>query len=191
MDRSRDALLTVTQGLNPGWVATLRGKELTPVEVDGWMQAWWLPAGSHGTVELRYAPQTSFLVTLLGGLALAAGIVLAAAWLLLRRSATVDARLLVATPDRPLRRRGIVLLLAAFVVLSLPAAAGTLTALVLRSQRWAARLVVACVAVGAVTTWRRLPSSLVAPEWADIAVAIAFGLAATMATATRDREGGS
>ena len=69
-------LLAVTQSLNPGWVATLEGRRLDAVEVDGWMQGWSLPAGSVGRVHLRFTPQTSFAWGLAGGLVAAALVML-------------------------------------------------------------------------------------------------------------------
>ena len=77
MDVDEDALLAVTRD-NPGWVATVAGKRLAPVEIDGWMQGWRLPAGTRGIVRLHFAPQTPYLVGLFGGLVLAAGVVLLA-----------------------------------------------------------------------------------------------------------------
>ncbi len=69
VDVDEDALLAVTQSTNPGWVATVDGKRLAPVEIDGWMQGWRLPAGTTGVVRLHFAPQTPYLVGLFGGLA--------------------------------------------------------------------------------------------------------------------------
>ena len=61
--------LTVDQNANAGWAATLDGHRLTPVTVDGWRQAFLVPAGVGGTVDIGYAPQGEF------GLALALGAV--------------------------------------------------------------------------------------------------------------------
>ena len=52
--------------------------------VDGWAQAWRLPEGDGGIVVIFYAPQRSYLVSLFGGLAVAALVLLAAALLLFR-----------------------------------------------------------------------------------------------------------
>ncbi|UUW87678.1 alpha-(1-_3)-arabinofuranosyltransferase [Pimelobacter simplex] len=84
------ALLSLPENFNPGWIAELDGKELTPIRVDGWQQGWLLPAGT-GTarVELRYGPERTYDVVLPLGLAVSGGTLLAGAlclgWLLLRR----------------------------------------------------------------------------------------------------------
>ncbi len=40
------SLLIVNEGMNAGWQAQVDGTELTPVRVDGWKQAWIVPASS-------------------------------------------------------------------------------------------------------------------------------------------------
>ena len=65
------AYLVVNENHNAGWQAYLDGTRLTPARLDGWRQAWVLPAGASGTVELRYAPGPSYRAALLGGLGLA------------------------------------------------------------------------------------------------------------------------
>ncbi|HCT77330.1 MAG TPA: DUF3367 domain-containing protein [Micromonosporaceae bacterium] len=73
-------LLTVRENNNPGWVATAGGKTLTPIVVDGWQQGWLVPAGTGGTVVLKFAPEWTFRAALLVG-AGALGLVLLAAML--------------------------------------------------------------------------------------------------------------
>lgn len=48
--------LEVHQAVNPGWSATLNGQRLTPVTLDGWQQAYLLPAGQGGQVTLSFEP---------------------------------------------------------------------------------------------------------------------------------------
>lgn len=60
-------LLTTTHNTNPGWVATLDGARLDPVVVDGWRQAWLVPAGEGGTVEIRFGPDPTYRMLLLIG----------------------------------------------------------------------------------------------------------------------------
>ncbi|MFJ5711580.1 alpha-(1-_3)-arabinofuranosyltransferase family protein [Streptomyces sp. NPDC093105] len=48
--------LQLHENHNAGWTAELDGRELTPLRVDGWQQAWLLPAGAGGTVTLVYEP---------------------------------------------------------------------------------------------------------------------------------------
>ncbi|MEV0171308.1 alpha-(1-_3)-arabinofuranosyltransferase family protein [Streptomyces sp. NPDC050803] len=65
--------LTTYENFNDGWKATLDGKELTPVRLDGWQQGWRIPAGEGGTVELSYEPAVTYEAGLIGsGVALAA-----------------------------------------------------------------------------------------------------------------------
>ncbi|MEV0185428.1 alpha-(1-_3)-arabinofuranosyltransferase family protein [Streptomyces sp. NPDC050625] len=59
--------LTTYENYNDGWRATLNGKELTPVRLDGWQQGWRVPAGEGGTVKLSYAPATTYEAGLIGG----------------------------------------------------------------------------------------------------------------------------
>jgi arabinofuranan 3-O-arabinosyltransferase len=76
--RAEDALLVVRENSNAGWRATLDGRTLAPVTVDGWQQGYLVPEGAEGTVHLVYAPDRPYRVALLLG-ALAALAVLAAA----------------------------------------------------------------------------------------------------------------
>ena len=73
------ALLVVHENFNAGWQAGLGGQRLTAVRVDGWQQAFLLPAGSSGTVKLSYAPDRPYKAGLLAG-ALAVVALLALAW---------------------------------------------------------------------------------------------------------------
>ena len=79
-------------------------------------------------------------------------------------------------------------MLVGLVVLSLPAAVGGLLALVMRSRRWSGVVLVVSACAGTAVAFARLPSSLVAPSWADVALAFAFGVAAIAAL---EQEGGS
>ena len=65
--------LVVGENHNAGWQAYLDGKRLVPARLDGWRQAWVLPAGAEGTVVLRYEPDAAYRAALAagGGLALA------------------------------------------------------------------------------------------------------------------------
>ncbi|WP_055489881.1 alpha-(1-_3)-arabinofuranosyltransferase [Streptomyces sp. TP-A0356] len=59
--------LTTYENYNKGWEATLNGRKLTPVRLDGWQQGWRIPAGAGGTVKLSYAPATTYQAGLIGG----------------------------------------------------------------------------------------------------------------------------
>lgn len=76
--------LTMYENFNDGWRATLGGKELTPVRLDGWQQGWRIPAGAGGTVELSYEPAVTYEGGLIGS---AVAIVLLAGLVLWRRRA--------------------------------------------------------------------------------------------------------
>ncbi|MEU9914944.1 alpha-(1-_3)-arabinofuranosyltransferase family protein [Streptomyces sp. NPDC051001] len=65
--------LTTYENYNDGWKATLGGKELSSVRLDGWQQAWRVPAGAGGDVKLSYEPATTYDAALIGsGVALLA-----------------------------------------------------------------------------------------------------------------------
>jgi arabinofuranan 3-O-arabinosyltransferase len=60
----------------------LAGRQLEPVRLDGWKQAWVLPAGSSGVVTLTYGPQSLYRDAVVGGfaaLALVIGVAVALA----------------------------------------------------------------------------------------------------------------
>jgi arabinofuranan 3-O-arabinosyltransferase len=82
----QDWLLVMHQNANAGWHAELDGKVLKPVTVDGWEQAWLVPAGAGGVVRITYPPDRVYRA----GLALGA----------------VAALALVAVACVPGRRRG-------------------------------------------------------------------------------------
>jgi len=76
--------LTVAQNFNAGWQATLHGRVLRPERLDGWEQAWLLPAGSAGRVTLSYRPDGPFRLSVFGGLA-ALLVIMIIAWAPWRR----------------------------------------------------------------------------------------------------------
>ena len=48
--------LELHQNANPGWTATLHGRELQSVRLDGWQQGFIVPAGAGGIVTLTFKP---------------------------------------------------------------------------------------------------------------------------------------
>lgn len=62
--------LSVPENFNRGWRATLDGRELAPVRLDGWKQGWELPEGASGTVRLVYGPDSAYRLCLLAGVLL-------------------------------------------------------------------------------------------------------------------------
>ncbi len=61
--------LVVNENFNPGWRAVVHGRRLQPVRLDGWKQAWVLPAGTNGVVTLTYQPESLYRDAVIGGLA--------------------------------------------------------------------------------------------------------------------------
>jgi arabinofuranan 3-O-arabinosyltransferase len=61
--------LEVNENFNAGWQAVLGRRALQPVRIDGWKQAWVLPAGATGVVTLTYRPESVYREAVLGGLA--------------------------------------------------------------------------------------------------------------------------
>lgn len=59
--------LEVHQNYSSGWVATMNGKQLTPVVLDGWQQGYVIPAGAGGTVHMTFEPESLYLLGLLVG----------------------------------------------------------------------------------------------------------------------------
>ncbi len=78
--------LELHQNANPGWAASLDGRALTPVRLDGWQQGFVVPAGSGGVVTLTFQPVKFYHV-----------------WIILSAAAAL-ALLLVATVRRRRRR---------------------------------------------------------------------------------------
>jgi arabinofuranan 3-O-arabinosyltransferase len=68
-------ILHVHEALNIGFVATLNGKTLTPVMVQGWQQGFIVPAGEGGTVDIVFAANPAFRIALAVGMSAMAGLV--------------------------------------------------------------------------------------------------------------------
>ena len=68
--------LVVNENFNAGWHAVIDGRQLRAVRLDGWKQAWLLPAGTRGLVTLTYQPDRPYLIAMAGGLAFLALIVI-------------------------------------------------------------------------------------------------------------------
>ncbi|MEV0805790.1 alpha-(1-_3)-arabinofuranosyltransferase [Micromonospora sp. NPDC050200] len=79
------ALLVVPENANAGWTATLDGRALPATRVDGWQQAWVLPAGAGGEVRLEFAPDRAYRGGLAVGALIALGVLVLAAWPVRRR----------------------------------------------------------------------------------------------------------
>ena len=80
VDAKRQSYLTVNENFNKGWQAKVDGVTLRPVRVDGWRQAWVVPAGTIGTVTMSYGPDLPYRAAVLFGLNLLVVLFVAAVW---------------------------------------------------------------------------------------------------------------
>ncbi|MEV0901511.1 alpha-(1-_3)-arabinofuranosyltransferase family protein [Actinoplanes sp. NPDC049802] len=78
-DYPRQRVVAIRENANPGWTATIDGKDLPRIVVDGWQQAWLVPAGASGTVVLRFAPDRLYSAAMSGGALLLTGVAVVAA----------------------------------------------------------------------------------------------------------------
>jgi arabinofuranan 3-O-arabinosyltransferase len=72
---STRSYLVVNENFNVGWRASIGGRPLRTVRLDGWKQGWLLPAGTAGVVTLTYVPDRLNHDAIIGGLG-AAGLIL-------------------------------------------------------------------------------------------------------------------
>jgi arabinofuranan 3-O-arabinosyltransferase len=55
-----ESYLEIHENVNAGWTATMNGHPLQAATLDGWQQAFVVPAGQGGVVVLTYAPATTY-----------------------------------------------------------------------------------------------------------------------------------
>jgi arabinofuranan 3-O-arabinosyltransferase len=68
-----ESYVEVHENFNAGWTASLNGRPLAAVRLDGWQQAFVVPAGPGGVITLAYAPAAVYHAGLIASaLALAA-----------------------------------------------------------------------------------------------------------------------
>jgi len=72
--------LVISEDFNAGWRAVIGGRQLQAVRLDGWKQAWLLPAGTRGVVTLTYGPDQVYVAAVAAGLACLLLVMLAAVW---------------------------------------------------------------------------------------------------------------
>ncbi|MEU0369270.1 alpha-(1-_3)-arabinofuranosyltransferase family protein [Streptomyces sp. NPDC006283] len=119
--------LQIHENYNAGWKATLDGKELRPLRIDGWQQAWLIPAGQGGTVTLEYAPSSVYEAGLIGAGAL---LVVLLGLALFGRRTRPDTETVAQPPGPGLLLGTVALTLVAFAVAGPVAAAVPVLALV-------------------------------------------------------------
>lgn len=149
----QEALLRIPENLNAGWRATLGGRVLEQTALDGWQQAYRVPAGEGGVVRLVYTPDGPYRVLLLLGAASAALLLLGALGSRVAERRRVPAP--TALPPAmagglPAGPRGFVLLLAVAGVLGGAALlVGTTAGLLLRGRQNLVRLLAVVLVAGA------------------------------------------
>jgi len=77
--------LEIHQNYGPAWTASLNGKALTPVTLDGWQQGYFVPAGGGGIIRLNFGPEGTYRTGLLVGAFAAMLLVLLAVGMVLSR----------------------------------------------------------------------------------------------------------
>lgn len=187
----RGAVLSVPESRNAGWTATVGGRDLQPLVVDGWKQAWRVPAGTDGSVRLRYAPQTLFVTSIVGGLVAAGSVVVLAVLLLVgarrgrhraggrdsvRMSVTPDAPSGTGPPPRRSRRWVTACGLVGLALVSLPLAVGAVVGRATRTTptpRAVAAAAAAMALAGLVVV--SVPSAISPPVGSDVVTALLVG----------------
>ncbi|SHM39175.1 alpha-(1-_3)-arabinofuranosyltransferase [Cryptosporangium aurantiacum] len=190
------SVLVVPENYNEGWVASLAGQDLVPIRVDGWQQAWIVPAGDGGTVQLSYRPKWIYWGGLFFGFA-AVILLLALARMGRPIGRTTPATAEAGTPEalppveagrsRFVRRLPLVL---PAVIAGLPGLIGTVVLwLVVRKTRWGNALVrwlplvggAALIVAGGLGAFRPYAGSQ--EPWADTWFVQALCLAAVVVVA--------
>ncbi|SDK58872.1 alpha-(1-_3)-arabinofuranosyltransferase domain-containing protein [Streptomyces indicus] len=105
--------LTMYENFNDGWKATLDGKELSPVRLDGWQQGFLVPDGASGTISLEFEPAQIYEIGLIAGAV--AVLLLVLALVLWRRDTNEDGAVPV-PPDAGLVLGTVVLTLVGIVI---------------------------------------------------------------------------
>ncbi|MFC6884114.1 MULTISPECIES: alpha-(1-_3)-arabinofuranosyltransferase domain-containing protein [Actinomadura] len=139
VDAAKASYLVVNENYNRGWHAHVEGgPELRPVRLDGWRQAWAVPAGTKGTVKLSYEPDTVYRASLLVGFNLLIVLLIAAVWARPARGRPEPAPASPAAPGPAARVAALALAAAlGFWLAGVPGLAAT--ALVALASDWAQR----------------------------------------------------
>jgi arabinofuranan 3-O-arabinosyltransferase len=79
------AYLEIHENYDKGWTASLNGRSLQPVRLDGWQQGFVVPAGAGGAITLTFGPARVYHIGLLASLGGVLLLLVAAAWTVPRR----------------------------------------------------------------------------------------------------------
>jgi arabinofuranan 3-O-arabinosyltransferase len=188
-----EAVLAVAENFNPAWRATVDGRVLEPVRVDGWQQGWIVPEGSSEShVVMRFVVQPVYTAGLLASLGISGLLAFAGVGLLLlqavgRRRRAFDPPLLgegidelALWPPSPGWRRAGASGLCVLVVLLLGAVSAVSMAVVAVAR--GARSWVVAAAAAAMVLVSGIVDVLAWQDWhrdaADLLAATAVGLLA-------------
>jgi arabinofuranan 3-O-arabinosyltransferase len=80
IDAGAQSYLEVHQAASPGWTATLSGHRLKPITLDGWQQAFIVPAGAGGHVVMTYTPASGYHLWLIIAIVAFAVLLVLALW---------------------------------------------------------------------------------------------------------------
>jgi arabinofuranan 3-O-arabinosyltransferase len=179
--------LVVNENFNPGWRAVIGGRQLRAVRLDGWKQAWLLPAGTSGMATLTYSPNAIYrgaIVTGLSALALVLFIAGPWAWVWTRRRGPRPARTAGpapgAVPGRRPRRPAIVPLMAGLRVPPGLVLAGLVLAGLVLAGLWLGGYpgaVILPAATGGFLALRREPRGRLASPWLVVGLMLAASAA--------------
>ena len=179
-------LLALAMNHNAGWEASLAGRPLAPVVVDGFRQGFVVPEGMAGALEVRFAPDGPYRWAL--GIGLLLTLLVPVGLLVPDRSRRSDAP--AGRPDavpRPVGVAAVTLLMALVVagpwaVLVAGAALASLHVGLAKSGRAVAGLVVGLVAASGVLAAVTDPARPTLP-WVEAVVTLAVTAAAVLAGA--------
>ena len=83
-----DDVVVVRENANRGWTAGQGDRDLEPIVLDGWQQGFRL--ADDGPVAMRFGPDRSYRLGLIGGLAMLAGLLTFLGWTARRRQVVAD-----------------------------------------------------------------------------------------------------
>jgi arabinofuranan 3-O-arabinosyltransferase len=183
-----DSILRIAENVNSGWRATLDGRRLEPVVLDGWQQGYRIPAGAAGTVVVEFVPDHWYRMALLAGCGLAGALVLltvlaVSRWRVGRSTDHVD----LTSETRVVGMAGAVAAgIVGLVLGGVPFAAGWAVGLLRPAVRFAVPLGVGMLVLSGVLVATSAGTMIGRPSiWADAVAAFGFGLLLTQVVRLR------